>query len=94
MSILLFSHQVTDVRGQLRLIHQSRNSTVLVDSFLEKAYSALRHDVSTLPRSARSQFQAFNSVFDLSERHHNAQTQRLEISSALFCISQLAHFFG
>lgn len=74
MPIVLFSHQVADVRGQLRLIHQSKKSTVLVDSFLERAFAALRHDVRTLPREARSQFVAFNSVFDLSERHHNAKT--------------------
>lgn len=94
MSVIIFSHQVTDVRGQLQRIHQSKKSTVLVDSFLEKAFAALRHDVCTLPREARSQLQAFNGVFDLSERHHSAKFQRLEISCALICISQLAHFFG
>lgn len=64
MPIVLFSHQVADVRGQLRLIHQSKKSAVLVDSFLERAFAALRHDVRTLPREARSQFVAFNSVFN------------------------------
>ena len=94
MTIVLFSDQLADVRGHLRLIHRNRKSTVLVEPFLERAYEALRHDACTLPREARSQIPVFDGVFDLSERYYNAKTQRLEISSALLCISQLAHFFG
>ena len=94
MHVILFSHHVADVRDHLRRIHRKKNSTLLVKVFLQKAYEALRHDACTLPREARSQIPVFDSIFDLSERHHEAREQRLEISCALLCISQLAHFIG
>ena len=67
---------------------------MLVEAFLEKAYDAVRRDVFTLSSEARNQVPVFNSVFDLSERHHDAEIRRDEISCALLCICQLAHFLG
>lgn len=94
MSIVLFSREVADVRGDIRLIHQNRGSSVLVEAFLEKAYDVVRRDVFTLSREARKKVPVFSSVIDLSERHHDAEIRTDEISCALLCICQLAHFLG
>ena len=94
MHIIQFAHHVKDVRGKLRRIHKNIDSTVLVSSFLSKAFDVLRHDARTLSRNDEIQIPIFDTIFDLSERHHNAKAQRLEISCALLCITQLSHFLG
>jgi hypothetical protein len=94
MSVYLFPDQSPDTRGFLQQAHEAKRRTVLVESFLEKVYSALRTEVWNLPREIRDQISPFNGVFDLSERHEASNIQRIEISSALLCISQLAHFIG
>lgn len=94
MSISLFPDQIADVQGLIRQAHEAQKRTVLVKSFLKKAYSALRAEVWNLHRDVRIQIPAFNSVFDLSERHAASKVQRVEVSSALLVIAELASFIG
>lgn len=94
MATVLFPDQLIDARGLLRRAHGSKKSTILLESFLEKAYSAIRDEACVLPRAARAQIPNFNSLFDLSERSHSSRYQRLEVSCALVCACQLAHFIG
>ncbi|KAF2132453.1 putative polyketide synthase [Dothidotthia symphoricarpi CBS 119687] len=94
MSVLLFPNQLLDTREVIRQVHHARQSTVLAKSFLEKAYHALRDEVWNLHRDVRDEIPPFNSAFDLSERHAASKIQRVEVSSALLCISQLAQFIG
>lgn len=94
MTIILFSDQLPDLRGYLHRLQRTRNGTVLLSAFLEKAYAALREEVCLLPRASRAQIPAFNSVVDLSERFDRFKVRRLEVSSALLCICQLAYFIG
>ncbi|KAF2742534.1 polyketide synthase [Sporormia fimetaria CBS 119925] len=94
MSMLLFPDQLLDTRGLIRRAHEAQKKTILVKSFLEKAYAALRTEVWNLPASSRRQIPPFNSVYDLSERNAASKIQRVEVTSALLCIAQLAHFIG
>lgn len=94
MSISLFPDQLPDTRGLIRRAHEARRRTVLVKSFLEKAYSAIRAEVWNLPRDIRNQIPPFNSIFDLSERHAASKVQRVEVSSALLVIAEVANFIG
>jgi len=94
MPIVLFSDHLADVRGYLRQVQRSKDSCVLVESFLEKAYAALREEICTLSWAARAQIPAFNSVYDLIERYESSNTRGLEISCALLCVCQLACFIG
>jgi hypothetical protein len=94
MAIVFFPDQLADERKIHREIHEARNRTVLVRSFLDKAYQALREEVWNLHRDVRDEIPPFNSIFDLSERHATCKIQRLEISSALLCIAYLAQYIG
>jgi hypothetical protein len=94
MSVSLFPDQLPDTRGLIRRTHEAKKRTVLVKSFLEKAYSALRDEVWNLPRDVRNQIPPFNSVYDLSERHADSKVQRVEVSSALLVVAELANFIG
>jgi len=94
MSVSLFPDQLPDTRGLIRRVHEAKKRTVLVKSFLEKAYTALRTEVWNLPRDVRTQIPPFNSVYDLSERHSASKIQRVEVSSALLVIAELANFIG
>ncbi|KAJ4291933.1 hypothetical protein N0V90_009831 [Kalmusia sp. IMI 367209] len=94
MSVSLFPDQIPDTRGLIRRAHEAKKRTVLVKSFLEKAYSALRAEVWNLHRDVRNQIPPFNSVYDLSERHAASTIQRVEVSSALLVIAELVNFIG
>ena len=94
MAIILFPDRLSDLRRHLRRAHEGRASSILVESFLRKAYGVLRDEAGILPRHARAQIPVFNSVFDLSERHHSSRYQRIEISAALTCACQLVHVIG
>lgn len=94
MSVSLFPDQLPDTRGLIRRAHEAKKRTVLVKSFFEKAYSALRAEVWNLPRDIRNQIPPFNSINDLSERHAASKIQRVEVSSALLVIAEIANFIG
>lgn len=94
MAIVFFPDSLVDVRELLRRAHGARKSTVLVDAFLNKAFNAIRDEISSLSRETQAQIPASNSLLDLVERSHCLTNQRLEISSALVCATQIAHFIG
>lgn len=94
MSISLFPDRLPDTRGLIRRAHEVKKRTVLVNSFFEKAYLAIRAEVWNLPRDVRNQIPPFNSIFDLSERHAASKVQRVEVSSALLVIAEIANFIG
>jgi hypothetical protein len=94
MAIVFFPERLADERKIHRDLHEARNRTVLVRSFLDKAYHAIREEVWNLHRDVRDRIPPFNSVFDLSERHATCETRRIEISSALLCIAYLAQYIG
>ena len=94
MVIAFFPDALFDVRGLLRRAHGARKSTILVDAFLNKAFNAIRDEISSSNRGAKAQIPVANSLLDLVERSHGLTSQRLEISSALVCATQIAHFIG
>ena len=94
MAIVFFPDSVSDVRELLRSANGARKSTVLVDAFLDKAFNAIRDEISSSTREAQAQIPASNSLLDLAERCHGLTNPRLEISSALVCATQIAHFIG
>lgn len=94
MPAVLFDDQIADLRGNLRRLHQSRTSTVLVQSFLESASGALRDEVGKQPKSFRDKIPSFRNPFDLVERHVGSNMQNPAIESALLCVCHLANFIG
>lgn len=94
MATVLFPDELIDSRTLLHQAHCSRQSTFLLDSFLDKAFAAVRDEIRGLPRAARAQIPTFHSLFDLSERTHGSENISLEISCALSCACQLGHLIG
>ena len=94
MPIILFEDHLADVQSQLQKAHKLRESTTLLKSFLEQAYLALRDEVQSLPRELRLDIPTFDSVYDLGQRCSSIQDSRLDVSAALLCVCQLAHFIA
>lgn len=92
LHILLFGDQTGDyVKILSQLLHIKEN-TVLT-SFFEKAYYALRDEVSQQPRAVRDQISGFSSIADLVARYSESTAARSNpLESALTCISHIACF--
>lgn len=92
LHILLFGDQTGDYGKIFRQLLHIKENTVLT-SFFEKAYSALRDEVSQQPRVVRDQIPGFSSIADLVTRYAESTAPRSNpLESALTCISQIACF--
>lgn len=94
MPALFFGDQIADLNDSLRRLHQSKEGTVLVQSFLETSASALRDEVGALPRVLRDRIPSFTSIFDLVERHVRSGVSNPALENALLCVCHLANFIG
>ena len=94
MVVVVFEDHLAGLRAYLRKAHRARDQTTILKSFLEKAYLAIRDEVRQLPRESQSELPTFSSVYDLCERVEGLGVSRLDVSSALLCACQLAHFIG
>lgn len=94
MPLVLFGDQIADLNGSLRRVHQRKNGTVLVQSFLESSASTLREEVGALPRVLRDRIPSFTSIFDLVERHVRSEEPNPALENALLCVCHLANFIG
>ncbi|MCJ1465252.1 hypothetical protein MMC07_003868 [Pseudocyphellaria aurata] len=94
MPVIFFGDQIADLAGSLRKVHQSRDGTVLVQSFLESSARALREEVGALPRALRDRIPSFTSIFDLVERHIRSEKRNPALENALLCVCHLANFIG
>lgn len=94
MPVVFFGDQIADLNESLRRVHQSKDGTVLVQSFLESSASALREEVGALPRVLRDRIPSFTSIFDLVERHVRSGAPNPALENALLCVCHLANFIG
>lgn len=94
MSAIFFGDQIADLNDNLRRVHQSKDGTVLVQSFLESSTKALREEIGALPRVLRDRLPSFTSIFDLVERHVRSGVPNLALENALLCVCHLANFIG
>lgn len=94
MPLILFGDQIADLNQSLRRVHQSKDGTVLVQSFLETSASALREEIGALPRALRDRIPSFTSIFDLVERHVRSGVPNPALENALLCVCHLANFIG
>ena len=92
LHILIFGDQTGDYGKIFSQLMHIKENTVLT-SFFEKAYSALRDEVSQQPRVVRDQIPGFSSIADLLARYSESTAARSNpLESALTCISQIACF--
>ncbi|MCJ1320622.1 hypothetical protein MMC15_005962 [Xylographa vitiligo] len=94
MDILLFGDQAVDVYPFLHRIFFQRGHTTLVTSFLNHVTTALRADISKLPRLQRQNIPPLNNLLEFLEIYHRSQRRAAPIENALLCVAQLAHFIG
>ena len=94
MNVVLFGDETANVRAIFQRVHHYKESSALVGSFLEKAYTALHEEAMAVPKSMRETIPDSTSIFDLMERYYDIGTPNPAIEGALLCISQMASFMG
>ncbi|KAL4788508.1 hypothetical protein BJX76DRAFT_365765 [Aspergillus varians] len=90
--VYLFGDQTGDFEVGLRRLLQAKDHTI-VSSFFQKAYHALRQEISSLSPSERNIFPRFTSIVDLLARHCESPGNPA-IESVLTCIYQLGCFIN
>ena len=87
--IYLLSDQSFQVEPALRalLCHED----AVLDSYLERAYHALRHEIQQLPSSIRGQFPRVSSLADLLSRYRDGSVHPA-LEQCLFVIYHFASF--
>lgn len=92
MKILLFGDQTTDPRKQLRDQLLAGRKNVLLNHFIQKVGTALRHEISQLSFSEQDGIPNFSSVDELTDRSSITDVIHPGIASALLCVSQLTKY--
>lgn len=90
MDILLFGAQAGDVYSRLHPILFQRGHSTLLASFLNRVSSALRADISQLPRDQKDKIPPLNNLLEFLERHHRLRERSAAVENVLLCICQLA----
>ena len=92
MKVLLFGDQALDIQAFLRAQLNAGRTNPLIRSFFERVGAALRFEVAQLPPSERSNIPDFTTIEELVDRSYSRPSCNVGIESAIFCISQLAHY--
>jgi Starter unit:ACP transacylase in aflatoxin biosynthesis len=90
--VYVFGDQTADCRSFFTKVF-TRKDDVLLQSFLERAGDVLRIENKnrTHPSSA---VPPFLTIQELVDRYFRQEAKDPAVESALFCISQFAHFIG
>ena len=94
MPVVFFGDKIADLTENLRKLRQSKNGTILLKAFLEKATTVLREEIRAQPREFRYTIPSFTSVFDLAEHHNASGIPNRAIESALTFVCHLSNFIG
>ncbi|KAL8723505.1 MAG: hypothetical protein Q9225_000238 [Loekoesia sp. 1 TL-2023] len=92
MKILLFGDQTTDPRNHLRDQLLAGRKNVLLNHFIQKVGTALKHEISQLSFSEQDGIPNFSSIDELTDRLSVADEIHPGVASALLCVSQLAKY--
>lgn len=96
VSLYLFGDQTFDIGPHLKaLLLESRRGNVLLDDFLQRAYSALRKELYQLSVQERESLPRFTSIEDLVLwRSTSPQEARqcIPLDMSLTCIYHIATF--
>lgn len=92
-NIFLFGDQTTDPRERLHEQLLAGSGNVLLDQFIQKVDSALKHEIAQLSGPERSSFSNYSSLEEASRSSLTDQDVHPGLLSALLCVSQLAEHF-
>lgn len=92
MAFLLFGDQSLEIYKFLADLCRRKSSTVLAQTFIERAGDVLRQEVESLGVLARSKIPAFRTLQQLNEKYHSSGTKHAGIENALLCAVQLTHY--
>lgn len=94
MPVIFFGDEIADLTENWRKLRQSKNGTVLLKAFLEKATTVLREEIRAQPREFRYTVPSFTSLFDLAEHHNASSAPNRAIECALTFVCHLGNFIG
>ncbi|TPX15728.1 uncharacterized protein E0L32_000062 [Thyridium curvatum] len=92
LAFLLFGDQSLDTHGFLADLYRRGPQGVLAKAFLAQSCESLRKEIEGLPKLEREKLPKFQYLQQLNQRYHAQTIKHPGVSSALCCITQLAHY--
>lgn len=92
LAFLLFGDQSLDTHGFLADLYRRGPQGVLAKAFLAQSCESLRKEIEGLPKLEREKLPKFQYLQQLNQRFHAQTIKHPGVSSALCCITQLAHY--
>ena len=90
--VYVFGDQTADCRSFFTRVF-TRKDDVLLQSFLERAGDVLRIENKSRTHPSKA-VPSFLTIQELVDRYYRQEARDSAVESALFCISQFAHFIG
>ncbi len=91
--LYLFGDQTFDVEPHLHKLLEAKNSNVVLNGFLEKAYDAIRVQMFEVPKHVREDLPRFTSIEDmLLWKRSEGSPRCVPLDMALACLYQLGSF--
>ena len=92
VNILLFGDQTNDPREHLRGQLLVGRANVLLNHFIQRVGTALKHEIAQLPYSEQDSIPSFSTIDELTDRSSTTELIHPGVASALLCVSQLVKY--
>lgn len=87
--VVLFGDQTVDPYSLIKLLHRQSAHSLVLQTFLQQAHSAVRQELATFDPLDRVNFPAFDSILALAETYSQSNDSNEAISTVLLCVAQL-----
>lgn len=87
--VVLFGDQTVDPYSLIKQLYRQSTHSLVLKSFLQKSYSAVRKELTTSEPLARSDFPSFDSILALAETYSQSNDSNEAVSTVLLCVAQL-----
>ena len=87
--VVLFGDQTVDPYSLIKLLHRQSAHSLVLQTFLQKTYSAVSQELATFEPLDRANFPSFDSIIALAETYSQSDDSNEAISTVLLCVAQL-----
>lgn len=87
--VVLFGDQTVDPCPLIKQLCRQSTHSLILQSFFQRSYSAIRQELAISELSDRSRFPSFDSILALAEAHSQSIECDEAVSSVLLCLAQL-----
>lgn len=87
--VVLFGDQTVDPYSLIKQLHRQSTRSLVLQTFLQEAHSAVCHELATFEPLDRANFPSFGSILALAEIYSQSNDSNEAVSTVLLCVAQL-----